>query len=66
MKPEFPIVVKLSDGDEWRLANESEIPGTLEWFDTEDPEEDALVVDAKGREVSLKVVALEVVRCQLK
>jgi hypothetical protein len=66
MKPSFPITVKFLDSDEiWILESEIEAAKTLEWFDTDDPEQHARVVDSQGRAVALTVRAHQIVRCQL-
>ena len=59
-QPEFPITVNFEDGDAWKLENINEIAWNLEWFDSDDPEEEATVVDKKNRKVRVKVVKLEV------
>lgn len=60
MDPEFPLVIRSREGEEdWVLDSPAEIPGTLEWFDSDDPEEAVDVYDAKGRRVRLKVVQCE-------
>jgi hypothetical protein len=65
-EPEFPIRVTFhEDGDEWVLDSPEELACSLEWFDTDDPEEHASVVDRHGRAVRIKVEALEVVRLEL-
>ena len=38
----------------------------LEWFDSEDPEENATILDAQSRQVRLKIVALDVIVFELK
>jgi hypothetical protein len=47
------------------LDNEVELGCTLEWFESEDPEEEAEVIDALGRRVSVKVEAHRVIRLEL-
>ena len=66
MPPLFPLTVAFDDGECWVLNSESEIPGTLEWFDSDDPDEHATVTDAAGRAVRLRVVALDVQILELK
>jgi len=56
-KPVYPIRVVFDDGDVWRLDNRVEAESSLEWFDTDDPEHGAIIVDANDRRVRLKVVA---------
>jgi hypothetical protein len=64
--PEFPITVRFAeDGEEWLLDSMYDIAVNLEWFDSEDPEERATVVDRLGRSVRLKVVELDVIVCEL-
>lgn len=65
MNPEFPIRVKFADGDEWVLENEDQVANNLEWFDTDDPQEDTEVIDARERAVRLKVVGLKVIHCEI-
>lgn len=65
MSPEFPIQIKFADGDEWVLESQDEIAGTLEWFDSDDPDEGATVRDARGRHVHIKVVDLKVILCEV-
>jgi hypothetical protein len=61
MKPEFPIKVHFhEDNEEWILGNNEELACTLEWIDTDDPEERATVTDARGRKVRLKIKFLEI------
>lgn len=55
--PVFPVLVTGSDGEGWELSDEKELAQTLEWFDSGEPEEDAIVTDALGRRVSVKVEA---------
>jgi hypothetical protein len=63
-EPEFPIRVTFQeDGDEWVLDSPEELACNLEWVDTDDPEENASVVDRHGRTV--KVEALKVLRLEL-
>ena len=53
------------DGDEWVLGSVGELVSSLEWFDSDDPTENASVVDAAGRTVRLRVEALELRRLEL-
>lgn len=65
--PKFPITVHYYEEDEKIIIEkEDEVEGTLEYFDSEDPEENASVTDAKGREVLIKVEHLEVKAFSLK
>lgn len=64
--PEFPIRVTFhEDGEEWVLDSFDELASSLEWFDSDDPTENASVVDGKGRPVRVKVEALELLRFEL-
>jgi hypothetical protein len=54
------------DGDEWLLNSLKELAGSLEWFDSDDPAQNASVVDGKGRAVRIRVERLEVLRFELK
>ena len=65
-KPEFPVKVKYSDGEEVELENEMELACDLEFFDSEHPEEDTLIFDRLGREVILKIEKLELIKFELK
>lgn len=59
--PEFPITVTfLDDRDEWVLDNEIELAENLEWFNSDDPEERAIVKDKNGIAVKLIVEELEI------
>ncbi|EJA7361154.1 hypothetical protein [Vibrio alginolyticus] len=47
-KPKFPISVTfLEDGEVWVLDNINELGSNLEWFDSSDPEEEALVKELR-------------------
>jgi hypothetical protein len=60
VQPKFPLHVKfLEDGDEWTLESVDELTSSLEWFDSDDPDERATVRDAQGRPVRVKVAALK-------
>ena len=64
--PEFPIRVRfLDDGDLWELDDEVEAATSLEWIDSEDPEERVVVTDRRGRRVVLVVEKLEIRVCEL-
>lgn len=66
-KPSFPLVIVFhEDNDRWTLNNLEEVAQNLEWFDSDDPDEQATVTDSKGRLVKLKVEALTVIECALK
>jgi hypothetical protein len=54
--PEYPIkVVFHEDNEEWLLNNETEVACNLEWFNSQDPDEEATVTDNQGRRVQLIV-----------
>ena len=64
--PEYPIrVIFHEDNEEWLLNNEVEVATNLEWFDSEDPEEQTTVTDNQGRPVRLIVKELVVIVCEL-
>jgi len=64
--PVFPIVVFFEeDSSKVEFADSDEAGVTLEWFDSEDPEERSIVTDAQGRRVVLKVEKLIVQVCAL-
>ncbi len=66
MKPEYPIKVLFKeDGEEWFFENKKDIAQNLEWFDSDDPSENAIVTDKNGRQVTLKVEKLEVLTFEL-
>jgi hypothetical protein len=66
-RPEFPLKVVFQEtGEEWLLENESDAAQNLEWFDSEDPEEAAVVTDKQGRPVRLKIEGLKVIAIALK
>lgn len=65
-KPSFPLLVVFhEDNDRWVLNNIDEVAQNLEWFDSDDPDEQATVTDSLGRLVKLKVEALTVIECTL-
>ena len=60
--PEYPIsIVYADDTESVVLANDMEVMTHLEWFDSEDSEYFAQVIDAKNKAVCLKVEALEII-----
>lgn len=60
-QPTFPVTVGFEeDGEEWTFDSIEEMACSLEWFDSDDPEENATVRDAHGRAVRIKVERLEV------
>lgn len=66
-EPEFPITIEfLEDNTKWLLKNSHELEINLEWFDSEDPEENAIVLDFKSRPVILKIECLELKEFRLK
>jgi hypothetical protein len=65
-EPQYPITVLFNDdGEKWILDNEQELGNNLEWFNSNDPEENAEVTDALGRNVEIFVEKLEVKKCIL-
>lgn len=67
MLPEYPLEVLFSEGGESLfLENKFDVCTALEWFDSEDPDERAVVTDKFGRSVKLKVEFLEMLICELK
>lgn len=63
---EYPIkIIFHEDNEEWILNNEIEVANNLEWFNSQDPEENATITDNKGRPVRLIVKELEIVVCEL-
>ena len=65
-EPTYPLkVVFHEDGEVWEIADAEDAACNLEWFDSDDPEEKASVVDSKGRPVRLKVEELSVVLCEI-
>jgi len=63
--PCYPIHIQFSDGDHWTLSDAVELAMTLEFFDSDDPEEEAEVTDALGRHVSLKIEWHRILRLEL-
>lgn len=53
--PRYPVKVRFRDGDDWTLNDEMEIAATLEWFDSEAPDQDAVATDAAGRRLRIIV-----------
>ncbi len=67
MKPSYPIKIKfLEDGNEWVLADETELAQNLEWFDSNDEDENVEVSDRNGQSVELVVEAHDVRVCRFK
>jgi hypothetical protein len=65
-QPELPITVTFhEDGEQWTLNSIPEIAGSLEWFDSDHPSEDAYVVDRKGLRFRLVVGQLDVIVFEL-
>ncbi len=65
--PKFPIRIEYSDGTESEIFdNEVELACTLEWFDSDDDDYHAKVIDAKNRSVRLVVRKLEIIEFALK
>ena len=66
MQPTFPVTVRFEkDGEDWVFDSIKELACSLEWFDSDDPEQNARVTDALGRAVRLKVEELEVTTFEL-
>jgi len=70
-KPLFPIKYVFhgdenDDPEEEAYEDLKELACNLEWFDSEDPEENATILDAQGRQVRLKIVALDAIVFELK
>lgn len=66
MKPSFPLkVIFKEDDDQWILENEIEAAQNLEWFNSDDPDEKATVIDKLGKHVRLVVKDLEVLICEI-
>ena len=55
----------LEDGEEWIHENKQELAYNLEWFNSEDPEEKALVTDKQGRAVTLVIEELQIKQLKL-
>ena len=67
-KPQYPITVRCDDDDDegpYIFDNEGELAQTLEWFDSEDPEQEATAHDAHGRRVRILVIAHDLVAFEL-
>ena len=66
MRPQFPLRVLFhGDSDEWVLDSVEDVVTALEWFDSDDPTENATVLDALGRKVRLRVESLQLQRLEL-
>lgn len=66
VKPKFPLRILFQESnDEWILKNENDAACTLEWFDSDDPNEHASVTDDLGRPVRLKVEGLAILVCEV-
>jgi hypothetical protein len=70
-KPQFPIKYvfhgdEYDDPEEETYEDLKELACNLEWFDSEDPEENATILDSQERLVRLKIVALDVIVFELK
>ena len=48
LSPQYPIIVYFADGDVWTHDNLVALVQSLEWFDSEDPEEEATVSTRSG------------------
>ena len=61
-QPEYPLLVAYTDGAKDELFNnEIEMVTSLEWFDSNDPEYNAVVIDKRGRKLQLVIRKLELV-----
>jgi hypothetical protein len=65
MKPVFPLHIHYSDGEELVLETTEDVEVALEWFDSDDGDMTAAVVDDLGRPVRLKVERLRLITCEL-
>ena len=66
MKPSFPLkVIFHEDGEAWIISDEEDAACTLEWFDSDNPDENASVTDSMGRKVRLVVDELVLKKCEL-
>lgn len=66
MKPQFPLTIFFEEeGEKCILEDEKDAACNLEWFDSDDPEEHAVVKDNQNRLVRLKVKELDVLVCEL-
>lgn len=67
LEPRYPITVCLYENNETLVCdNEIELVNELEWFDSEDETENAVVVDSLGRKLVLKIAYLKVVTFTVK
>ena len=65
-RPEFPLkIFFMEENESWILEDEDDIRYNLEWFDSEDEEENASVTDKKNRPVKLKRLNYETMRNSL-
>ena len=61
IRPEFPITVRFHEtGVEWTFGSIDELACDLISLNSDDPNENTSVTDARGRAVRLRVNALEV------
>ena len=66
MQPAYPVTVRFEeDSEDWVFESTQELVCSLEWFDSDDPTQNASVTDALGRAVRLKVEELEVTTFEL-
>ena len=63
--PQYPITVRFDDGEEWVLQNEAELASSLEWFDSEDPTQEAAALDAAGNKICVVVRAHKLLKLEL-
>lgn len=59
-RPTFPITVEYENEPAEIFESEEDLCCNLEWFNSEDPEEQAKVVDSRGRSVELRIKELEI------
>lgn len=54
-QPRYPLKISWADGDEDFVDDEASLLCDIEQFDSDDPEYDAVVTDALGRYVRLRM-----------
>jgi len=65
-QPTYPVSVTfLEDNDVWVFNNEEDLACSLEWFDSRDPKENAIVKDKNEKLVTVVVEKLEIKLCHL-
>ena len=63
--PQFPLTIKTTDGGAETVDTLEDLAMALEWFDSSNSDGSISVVDAKGRDVSVKIEAMQVERLQV-